>query len=120
MQEDLTRFKDDFVSAFNSREYSYMLISPLHFLLNIEIYLANVREEIINFEQLCEQIPRKFGSRSTVKEILKHGVEFKYLVKSVRAEDKRLRAYEHTERYKAYVRECLDILVFKNKTKQVA
>ena len=67
--------------------------SILHFVICLEVGIATSSGKYVSFEKLCETIPKKFGSRSTIQGILNHAVSEKYFLKFVSANDKRIKSY---------------------------
>ena len=79
----------------------YMLGSPLNLAILSEIGLVEGREEIC-FEEICDRVPKKLGSRSSILSVLNDGVMFKYLDKRVSKRDRRLRVYEFSKGFSRY------------------
>lgn len=66
--------------------------SSLHRLLVMEIAIAELGGDRLNFERLVKLLPYSLGSRSTVGYVLDDFVRLKYLVKNV-GSDRRKRVY---------------------------
>ena len=71
---------------------SFWHSSPLHTFLVLEIAIAELGGDRLNFERLVKLLPWNLGSRSTVGYVLDDFVSRKYLVKSV-GSDRRKRVY---------------------------
>ena len=67
--------------------------SILHFAICLEIGIGTLNQKFISYEKLCENVPKKFGSRSTIQGILNDGVNENYFLKSISAVDKRIKIY---------------------------
>ena len=52
----------------------FLQSTTLHYSICLEIGIGHFKNEHISFEKLCESIPKKFGSRSSIQSILNHGV----------------------------------------------
>ena len=95
----LARVKKDWIERVQRKEYWYLFSSPLNFSVLSEIGLRNGE---INFEEICQRVPKKFGSRSSILTVLNDGVIFGYLNKSVLKRDKRIRVYGFSDAFKMY------------------
>ena len=67
--------------------------SILHFAICLEVGIGTLNSKYVSYEKLCETIPKKFGSRSTIQSILNDAVNEKYFLKSVSPTDKRIKSY---------------------------
>ena len=52
-----------------------------------------------SYEKICEKIPKKFGSRSTIQSILNDAVELGYFIKAVSDLDKRVKIYKLSPKF---------------------
>ncbi len=87
-------FIRDIIKKESVKEYRYLFQSKLHnFVLN-QIGIAMCTNKNLSFETLCDSLPKRLGSRSSILSVLSSGVEKKFLYKSVCKEDKRLRVYK--------------------------
>ena len=71
---------------------SFWHLSPLHTILVLEIAIAELGGDRLNFERLVKLLPFSLGSRSTVGYVLDDFVKRKYLCKNV-GSDRRKRVY---------------------------
>ena len=71
---------------------SFWHSSPLHTLIVMEIAIAELGGDRLNFERLVKLLPFSLGSRSTVGYVLDDFVSRKYLCKNV-GSDRRKRVY---------------------------
>ena len=71
---------------------AFWLTSQLNTVLVLEIAIAELGGDRLNFERLVKLLPFSLGSRSTVGYVLDDFVRLKYLVKNV-GSDKRKRVY---------------------------
>lgn len=71
---------------------SFWHLSPLHTILVLEIAIAELSGDRLNFERLVKLLPFSLGSRSTIGYVLDDFVRLKYLVKNV-GSDRRKRVY---------------------------
>lgn len=71
---------------------SLWLTSQLNIILVLEIAIAELGGDRLNFERLVKLLPFSLGSRSTIGYVLDDFVRLKYLVKNV-GSDRRKRVY---------------------------
>ena len=86
----------------------FFLSSHLHFAITLEIAFAKYTNEEITLEQLYERIPKKFGSRSTIKATLSEGVKNGFFIKNVSMKDKRMKVYRLNDDSKVSVESWLE------------
>lgn len=67
--------------------------SILHYAICLEVAIGTSNNKYVSYEKLCEKIPKKFGSRSTIQNILNEAVNEKYFLKFVSPLDKRIKSY---------------------------
>ena len=79
----------------NRRDKGFMAfwwLDPLHYVLVLEVAIADASSKSINFEAIVKLLPGSMGSRSTVATVLEDFVARKYMCKKV-GKDKRKRVY---------------------------
>ena len=69
---------------------------PLHYLLVLEVAIADASSKSINFETIVKLLPSSMGSRSTIATVLDDFVARGYMCKDV-GKDKRKRVYRVCE-----------------------
>ena len=79
--------------------------SILHFAICLEVGIGTFKKKYVSYEKLCETIPKKFGSRSTIQSILNEAVNEKYFLKSVSSLDKRIKCYALSDEFITILRE---------------
>ena len=85
--------RDEFYRNRRNRGFmSFWWSDPLHYLLVLEVAIADASSKSINFEAIVKLLPSSMGSRSTVATVLDDFVARKYMCKKV-GEDKRRRDY---------------------------
>ena len=72
---------------------AFMMQSPLHFAILLEVSIAELEGEPNCFEDLIKYIPSRYGSRSTINTILNDFVARKYFCKRTSKDDKREKVY---------------------------
>jgi len=85
--------KDQFYR--NRRQRGFMAFwwsDPLHYVLVLEVAIANASSKSINFETIVKLLPSSMGSRSTIATVLEDFVARGYMCKKV-GKDKRERVY---------------------------
>jgi hypothetical protein len=101
----LANLREDWDEKIQRKEYWYLFSSPLNFMVLSEIGLA---QDEINFEEICQRVPKKFGSRSSILTVLNDGVMFRYLKKRISVRDRRIRCYAFTEGFRIYFCDWLE------------
>tara|TARA_A100001011_G_C14283521_1_gene832586 strand:- start:19 stop:378 length:360 start_codon:yes stop_codon:yes gene_type:complete len=61
------------------------------------IAFCTASEENMTLEKVCEKLPHKIVSRSTIQSILKEGVANNFFIKEVDQKDKRQKVYNLTD-----------------------
>ncbi len=85
--------KDQFYRNRRQRGFmSFWWSNPLHYVLVLEVAVANASSKSINFETIVKLLPSSLGSRSTIATVLEDYVARKYMSKDV-GKDKRKRVY---------------------------
>ena len=72
---------------------AFMMQSPLHFVILLEVAIAELDGEPNCFEDLIKYIPSRYGSRSTINSILNDYVAQNYFCKRTSKHDKREKVY---------------------------
>lgn len=79
----------------NRRDRGFMAFwwsDPLHYVLGLEVAIADVSGKSINFEAIVKLLPSSMGSRSTIATVLDDFVTRGYMCKAI-GKDKRRRDY---------------------------
>ncbi len=85
--------RDEFYRNRRNRGFmAFWWSDPLHYVLGLEVAIADASSKSINFEAIVKLLPSSMGSRSTVASVLDDYVERGYMVKAV-GKDKRKRVY---------------------------
>lgn len=71
---------------------SFWWSDPLHYVLVLEVAIANASSKSINFETIVKLLPGSMGSRSTIATVLDDFVSRGYMSKEA-GKDKRKRVY---------------------------
>ena len=82
--------KDFFGKFFNK--------SMLHFAVIMEVFYKN-NFDGISYEQLCSNVPKVLGSRSSVQNLLNEGLDKKIFKKIENNNDKRIKNYFLSDEY---------------------
>jgi hypothetical protein len=93
IKEDLYKEKKD------SPCLNFFYSSILHYAISLEIASTNNNNESATFENLCRNIPKKFGCRSSIKTILDFGVKDGFFLKETNPKDKKSKLYKFTEKF---------------------
>ena len=97
LESRMVEARDEFYR--NKRRKGFMAFwwsDPLHYLLVLEVAIANASSKSINFEAIVKLLPGSMGSRSTVATVLDDFVARGYMCKDV-GKDKRKRVYRVCE-----------------------
>lgn len=93
LKDRMIDFRDQFYKNRRSKGFmSFWWSSPLHYILVLEVAIADVSGKSINFEAIVKLLPGSMGSRSTVASVLDDFVARGYICKSV-GEDRRKRVF---------------------------
>ena len=85
--------RDEFYRNRRNRGFmSFWWSDPLHYVLGLEVAIADASSKSINFEAIVKLLPSSMGSRSTIATVLDDFVARKYMCKKV-GKDKRKRVY---------------------------
>jgi len=93
LEARMVEARDEFYR--NKRRKGFMAFwwsDPLHYLLVLEVAIADASSKSINFEAIVKLLPNSMGSRSTVATVLDDFVARGYMCKKV-GKDKRERVY---------------------------
>ena len=93
LRDRMINVRDTLIRARRQKGFmSFWHLSPLHTILVLEISIAELGGDRLNFERLVKLLPFSLGSRSTIGYVLDDFVRLKYLVKNV-GSDRRKRVY---------------------------
>ena len=93
LKDRMIRVRDEFYKNKRAKGFmSFMFNSPLHYVLVLEVAIADASSKSINFETIMKLLPNSMGSRSTVATVLDDFVGAKYICKRI-GRDKRERVY---------------------------
>ena len=106
--EIMNQFKNVYVSSFKEKEYSFLFATPVHLIISCEIASATWEHREINFEQICELVPKKLGSRSTIGKVLNDAVASEYFLKDGSKNDARKRYYVLGSKYESFLGKWID------------
>ena len=86
----------------------FFLSSILHFAISLEVSIGHFNESYIAYEKICENIPKKFGSRSTIQTILNESIHHKFFIKEISKKDKRIKIYKLSSDYAFMIEQWID------------
>jgi len=78
----------------NSKLISYITKSPVGYILYLSLYKQHYSEIWMNQENILNLIPKSYGSRSTILNLIKDGIKRGFIHKIVTTLDKRAVQYE--------------------------
>ena len=93
LKSRMVEARDEFYR--NKRRKGFMSFwwsDPLHYLLVLEVAIADASSKSINFEAIVKLLPNSMGSRSTIATVLDDCVARGYMYKAI-GKDKRKRVY---------------------------
>ena len=79
--------------------------SILHYAISLEIASANQNTKSMTFVNICVMIPKKIGSRSSIKSVLDNGVLEGFFIKTIDPNDKRSKSFKLSEEYSLMITE---------------
>ena len=93
LQGRMVEARDEFYRNRRNRGFmSFWWSDPLHYVLGLEVAIADASSKSINFEAIVKLLPNSMGSRSTVATVLDDFVARKYMCKKI-GKDRRERVY---------------------------
>jgi hypothetical protein len=98
----------DFLSLYYTLENAtpfqrYMYSTRLSFCICLEIAKSQYLNNASSFEKLCSIIPKSFGSRATVQNILNLGLNAGFLIKVQSKNDKRVQNIKIQDEFLIYI-----------------
>ena len=94
VQELLDHLKNDLYKNQNQTNcLQFFQTSLLHYAISLEVAIGTYSKMYISYEKICQFVPKKFGSRSTIQSILNDGVDKKFFLKKISERDKRVKIY---------------------------
>ena len=113
MSEDLViqKLKENFYKRIDKNdELQFLDSSTLNHALCLEIAEGTFGNKPISYEDLCHNIPRKIGSRSTILNSLNNAVAKKYFIKENVDYDKRVKIYKLSKNFQQTIIEWINEL----------
>ncbi|MDA9591456.1 hypothetical protein N9R78_00160 [Pelagibacteraceae bacterium] len=98
----------DFLSLYYTLENStsferYMYRTRLSFCICLELAMSQYLDNPTSFEKMCSSIPRNFGSRASIQNILNLGLNDNFLTKVQSKEDKRVQLIKINDEFLIYI-----------------
>ena len=78
----------------NNKFISYLTKTPVSYILYLTFYKQYYSEKWHSQEEIINLVPRIYGSRSTIINLIKEGIDAKYIIKKTTSFDKRSVYYE--------------------------
>ena len=78
----------------NNKFISYITKTPVSYILYFTLYKQYYSEIWHSQEEIINLVPRKYGSRSTIINLIKEGIEAGYILKRITSSDRRSVYYE--------------------------
>lgn len=104
----LKTLKDDlYHNQINKGPLQFFQNTILHFSICLEIGVGMHSNQYMSYEKLCESIPKKFGSRSTIQNILNDAVACGYFNKDISKIDKRIKTYKFSQEFSLVVNQWI-------------
>tara|TARA_Y100000741_G_C18129391_1_gene508477 strand:+ start:384 stop:743 length:360 start_codon:yes stop_codon:yes gene_type:complete len=107
--DKLQKIRDYFYkSDVDNKAKDFLQSSILHFAISLEVGVNTYSKNFISYEKICENIPKKIGSRSTIQSILNDAVRNNYFIKETSKIDKRIKVYFYSEQYSKMMEDWVD------------
>jgi len=107
----LKKLKENFYKRIDKNdELQFLDSSTLNHALCLEIAQGTFGNKKISYEDLCHNIPRKIGSRSTILNSLNNAVAKKYFIKENVDYDKRVKIYKLSKNFQNTIIEWINEL----------
>ena len=87
----------------SSLENEFFNKSILHMSITFEIAIGNFNNKNISYEVICQNIPKKIGSRSSIQNIINQGVHLNFFFKEKLAYDKRIKVLSLTKNFNSMI-----------------
>jgi len=108
--ENLKYFRDDLYKNHKSNtSLQFLQTSILHYAICLEISIGTYSKKYISYEKICNSVPKKFGSRSTIQTILNDGVQKQFFNKKISKKDKRIKTYSLSGEFKNSIENWLKL-----------
>ncbi len=78
----------------NNKFISYLTKTPVSYILYLTLYKQYYSEEWHSQEEIINLVPRLYGSRSTIINLINEGIDAGYIIKRITSSDKRSVYYE--------------------------
>ena len=85
---------DDLYLGNNNKFISYITKTPVSYILYLTLYKQYYSEIWHSQEEIINLVPRKYGSRSTIINLINEGIEAQYISKKITSSDRRSVYYE--------------------------
>ena len=87
----ISDFLDLYYTMVNSTPFQrYMYSTRLSFCVCLELAKAQYSDKPSSFEKICSSVPKSFGSRATIQNILNEGIKSNFFEKVQSKSDKRV------------------------------
>ena len=97
--------KDLYTNKKDNNCYNFFYSSMLNYAISLEIASSINLNQFLTFEKICKLIPKKFGCRSSIKNVLDHAVDRGFFIKEISTKDKRVKYYKFSEGYSLMITE---------------
>ena len=109
IEQKLELLKNDIYQKNENNECKkFFLSSILHFAISLEVATGHFKDECISYEKICENIPKRFGSRSTIQSILNESIHNKFFIKEKSNLDKRIKTYKLSNEFSVMISNWID------------
>ena len=78
----------------NNKFISYLTKTPVAYIIYLTLYKQYYSEEWHSQEEIINLVPRLYGSRSTIINLINEGIDAGYIIKRITSSDKRSVYYE--------------------------
>ena len=96
----IQKLKNNFYKRIDKNdELQFLDSSTLNHALCLEIAEGTFGNKNISYEDLCNRIPRKIGSRSTILSSINNAIAKKYFIKESVDYDKRVKIYKLSKKF---------------------
>ena len=89
---------------------NFFQLTKLHYSICLEVGIGTFNDDNVSYEKLCDTVPKKFGSRSTIQSILKEAVLLGYFIKDTSKKDKRIKTYTFSNEFTLGVKDWIESL----------
>lgn len=105
----INNIKSDLYCEVNSTKLDqFFKSSILNMSVSLEVGTGHFNDKFLSFEIICQNIPKKIASRSSIQGVLNEGVKLGYFIKKYSDKDRRVKLYFYSKEYSEMISKWID------------